>query len=274
MVDLSEKRVAMCLSSGFFGFFAHCGFMQASDRLGIKPVAITGCSAGALLGALWASGLPSDEIRQIILRTRLRDLLDPPPLKTLIERPFGIAGGQKMENTLERALPVSKFEECPIPFAVTTFDLNDGALRTIDSGPLAPAVRASASLPGMFSPAEIDGHLYWDGAVAEKAPLRPLLDRDDVDVIVVCYLARPDQAGPPRSFMAGLRRALDALVYASDRRNIAEARERGVKILVVAPVVTRCGPHKLSEGKTIIDQAEQETLRILTDDDFGCEVLS
>lgn len=274
MVDLNDKRVAICLSSGFFGFYAHCGFMQAVTSLGISPIAITGCSAGALLGALWASGLPEDGIRRTILKTSLSNLVDIPSLKALMERPFGLARGRRMERALSEALPISSFEECPIPFAVTTFDLNEGALRIIDSGPLAPAVRASASLPGMFGPAEIDGHLCWDGAVAEKAPIRPLLKRNDFDVIVVCYLARPDPTGPPRSLMAGIRRALDALVYDSDRRTVAEAREGGAEILVVAPVVTRCGPHKLSQGGTIIDQAERETLRIFREEDFGCEELS
>jgi hypothetical protein len=74
--------------------------------------------------------------------------------------------------------------------------------------------------------------------------------------------------------MAAIRRALDALVYASDRRTVAAAREAGKEVLVVAPVVTRCGPHKLSEGPNIIDQAERETLRIFADGDFGCEELS
>ena len=274
MLDLSQRKVAICLSSGFFGFYAHCGFMQAANRLGIKPVAITGCSAGALLGALWATGLPEETIRSTVLASSVRDILDPPSIRELTIGPMGLASGRRMERMLDRALTVHSFEECSIPFAVTAFDLSDGELKVIDSGPLARGVRASASLPGLFCATEINGHLYWDGAVAEKAPMAPIISRDDVDTVIVSYLARPDGSGTPRSFMASIRRAIDALVYASDRRTVAEARRRGLEVIVVAPKVTRCGPLKMGEGPTIVEQAERETMRIFSEEDFGCQELS
>ncbi len=272
--DLRGKRVGICLSSGFFGFYAHYGFMRAVTQLGIRPRAIAGCSAGALLGSLWASGLPAHEIETVLKSVGLRDLIAPPRLGEIIGRPVGLISGRRLEAMVKKVLPVETFEQCTIPLAVTTFDLNDSKLKVLDSGPLASAVRASASLPGMFSPARIDGHLCWDGAVAEKAPIESLVRRGDLDVLLVCYLARPINSGPPRTLMAGIRRALDSLVYASDRQAIARSREQGLKILVVAPQVPRCGPYKLSQGRSIMATAEAETRRIFDQGDFGCEVLS
>jgi NTE family protein len=273
-MNLEGRRVGLCLSSGYFGFFAHCGCIEALDRLGVAPVMITGCSAGALTGALWASGLSVAEVRRVLLDVGPRDLLDPPRLRELAMLPFGAVSGRRMERTLERVLPVKKFEDCPTPLAVTTFDLALGRARHLSSGPLARGVRASASLPGMFLPADVDGHPCWDGGVAVKAPIAPLLARDDLDTIVVCHLHRDVHARPPRTLAASLRLALDSLVYASDRRAVAEARACGLVVVVVAPRVPPCGPHRLHRGAEIAAAAAHETERILAEGDFGSAELA
>jgi NTE family protein len=273
-MDLRKRHVGICLSSGLFGFFAHEGFKQAIDELGVVPRALTGCSAGALLGGLWAAGLEADKIRETILEVGLRELIDLPRPRELLSGPFGIARGRAMEQRLAQVLPVQRFEECPIPFAVAAFDLALAKLKIIDRGPLARGIRASASLPGLFLPTSIDGHPCWDGALAEKAPLASLVDREDIDTILICSLAREGRALPPKSFVGCFRLALDAMVFESDRVKLREARKRGKEIFVIAPKVPRCGPLKMREGPRIIEIARDETLRIIETEDFGCEELS
>lgn len=268
---IRDKRTAICLSSGFFGFYAHCGFMKAIDELNISPVALSGCSAGALVGALWASGLSHEKIEEEVLAVRLGDLVEPPSLKTLLRGPFGFLTGNRFESLLERVLPVRTFEECEIPCAVTTFDLEKAELKSIHSGHMARAVRASASLPGMFKPTLIDDNLCWDGAVAEKVPLDSLFDLAEIDAVIVCYLARPNHNGAPNSIVGGMKTALNTMIYEIDQRNLDEIRAKGVDVYVVAPEVPRCGPHKLSQGKNIVEIARQETHRILSTGDFGCK---
>lgn len=274
MVELRNRRVGLCLSSGFFGYYAHCGFMRAIKSLEVEPRAVTGCSAGAILGGLWASGLSVEQVEDVLFAVGPRDLLDPPRIGDLRRGIAGAVSGQRLERMLEGALAVSTFERCPIPFAATTFDLADGTLRVIDSGSLARGIRASASLPGMFVPATVDGHPCWDGAVMQKTPLGPLMARDDLDVVVVCYLARPVAELPPRSFRAGIRLALDTLIYQADRQLLTAARAQGLEVVVVAPDVPRCGPHRMGMGREIARVAESETLRILQDETFGCPELA
>lgn len=270
---MRSRRVGVCLSSGYFGFYAHAGFVRAAARLGIAPAAISGCSAGAIVGALWAAGLDPDEIRDAVLSAGARELLDPPSPAQLLGAPFGVASGRRLEALLERLLPVATFEACPVPLAVTTFDLDAGCARTIDSGPLARGVRASSSLPGLLCPTPVDGHLLWDGAVMEKAPVRALARRGDLEVILVCYLPRPVE-GPPRSIVAGLHRAIDALVFEADRRAVAEARASGIEVVVVSPDVPRCAPHRMGEGPRIVEVAERETARRLEAGELGSRELS
>jgi NTE family protein len=268
MNELLSERIGICLSSGYFGYYAHCGVMQAIKEAGIRPVAISGCSAGAVVGALWASGLEDDAIERTLLSAGWNLLLDPPPFSRLLAAPGGFVRGRRFERALAEALPVSTFEECPIALSVITFDLNVGRLRVIDTGPLARAVRASSSLPGMFSPTPIDGHLCWDGAVAEKTPIRPLVDRDDVDTVLVCALPRPARALPPKTIVGGLRTALDAVIIELDRARIEKARERGKNVIVISPAVPPSGPSKMSQGARIIEVARRETRRILAEGDF------
>lgn len=272
-MKFAERNIGLCLSSGLFGFYAHCGFMKAMEEQGMKPRAITGSSAGAILGGLWAAGLSAASIESILLDVGVRDFLDPPPLRELLNGPFALTRGKRIEKKLEAYLPVQRFEQCPIPFAVNVFDLATAELRIVDQGPLARGIRASASLPGLLQPTMLDGHPCWDGAISEKIPIAPLLKRDDIDLIVICYLARKERELPPRSFMGGMRLALDTLVYESDRAKLRQALETGIEVVVIAPEVPRCGPHKMHEGARIIELARNETRRILEEEDFGCEEL-
>jgi predicted acylesterase/phospholipase RssA len=156
---------------------------------------------------------------------------------------------------------------------VTVYDLEDRRLRVVDSGPLAPAVRASCSMPGMFMPAEVDGRASWDGGIVEKVPLAPLASRADVDTILVSFLRHVPPRGLPGSVMAGLREVIHSLVHPSDQRTADEIRSRGKEVLVIAPDVPACGPFRLASGREIVEAAREDTLRILEAERFGCPEL-
>ena len=269
MFDFDSQKIGVCLSSGYFGFYAHCGIMKALRETGLRPAAITGCSAGAVVGALWASGLAVEEVERVLLTADWRLLVDPPSFSRLIAAPFGFVKGHKFETSLTDSLPVHRVEDCPIPFATTTFDLEEGRLKVIKSGSLARAVRASASLPAMFGPVPVEGHLCWDGAVVEKIALRPMMEMEGIDTILLCYLPRPRPDGVPRSIVGGLRLALDRVIGELDRERVAIARAEGMEIFVISPEVPRSGPHRMGEGASIIDIARQETRRILVEQDFS-----
>jgi NTE family protein len=74
--DSPTRRTAIVLSAGYFGFFAHAGFMRAVEELGIDYCAISGSSAGAIVAALHASGVPAQEIIDLLLSVKRRDFWD------------------------------------------------------------------------------------------------------------------------------------------------------------------------------------------------------
>jgi len=271
VTELFEKRVGICLGSGYFGFFAHAGFALAMEEIGVTPVAVAGCSAGALAGSFWAAGMRAADVAGLLCSIRLRDFLDLPLPWEIWTTPGGLIRGARFECLLERHLPVDSFEDCRWPFAATVFDIDERRLRIIDSGPLAPAVRASCSMPGMFAPARVDGHLCWDGGTVEKVPVASLADRPDVDAIIVAYVSRSPSR--PSTVAAGLRAALHTLINPADQRAVDLARNRGKEVIVVAPASPASGPFRLSRGREIVDLARRDTLRILEEKDFGCPEL-
>lgn len=161
---LGQGPFGLTLSSGFFGFYAHAGLIQALDERNLTPARISGSSAGALVGAAWAAGLDPQDLKRVLLRLKRKDFWDPAP-------GFGLLQGDKFRHLLEGLLPVSRFEQTRIPVAVSVFHIPSRTTRVLDGGPLAPAIQASCCVPLMFHPTAIDGQAHWDGGILDRPGL-------------------------------------------------------------------------------------------------------
>jgi len=164
---LEEGPFALAMSSGFFGFFAHAGFVSVLEEEGLCPVRVAGSSAGALVGAAWASGLGAAALADELLSLSRPDFWDPSPGP-------GLLRGGLFRRRLEALLPVSTFEACPTPFGVSVFDVLARRTRVIDRGPLVPAVQASCAVPLMFHPVWIEGRPLLDGGLLDRPGLSSL----------------------------------------------------------------------------------------------------
>src|SRR5688572_18441413 len=91
---LSEKPFAITLSAGFFGFFAHAGVMTVLEDAGLLPIRVSGASAGALVGGIWASGANATTIRDELLRLRRDDFWDMRP-------GLGLLAGRLFQSRVE-----------------------------------------------------------------------------------------------------------------------------------------------------------------------------
>jgi predicted acylesterase/phospholipase RssA len=279
---LRERRVGLALASGFFGFHHHAGVLLALAELGIRPAKVTGNSAGALVGSLYAAGLAPEEIRDLLLSVRRGDFWD--PCWPLGRTGFGLLAGHRFAATLAEALPVHSFDRCRVFFSAGVYDLEDGRVRHLDDGPLIPAVLASCAVPYLFCPVEIGGRRYWDGGFGEKTPLVPLLRCEDVDAVVVSYLP-PRGAGPERE--SGWRRFVPPLssLAASipemerverDREVVRLLREKGIDVLVLAPERVALGPFSLHRAPEALRRGRLGARAILESNDeslLGHELL-
>jgi len=161
---LAEGPYTLAMSSGFFGFFAHAGVVSVLEDAGLPPARVCGSSAGALVGGLWAAGLPAARIREELLALRREHFWDVRP-------GLGLLRGALFRRRLEALAPAATFEACRVPFAASVFDLLARRTTVLRGGALAPAIHASCALPVLFQPVRIDGRLYLDGGVLDRPGL-------------------------------------------------------------------------------------------------------
>lgn len=144
---LAEAPFGLAMSSGFFGFFAHTGMMSALLDAGLAPVRVTGSSAGALVGGLWAAGLDFSNARAA-LEGLTRDAFWDPALG------LGFLRGKKFRALLESLLPAPAFRQTRVPFAASVYDPLARKTVVLTEGALAPAIHASCAVPVLFHPVD------------------------------------------------------------------------------------------------------------------------
>lgn len=162
--QLAAEPFTLAMSSGFFGFYAHCGVLAALEEAHLTPIAVRGSSAGAMITGLWAAGLGALTIAKELTALKRQDFWDPRP-------GLGLLRGQLFDEHLRRMLPVADFAACRVPFRASVFDVLARRTVVVDSGDLAAAIRASCALPFMFQPVWIKGRPYLDGGILDRPGL-------------------------------------------------------------------------------------------------------
>lgn len=193
-----KLRIGVVLSSGGGrGVFAHTGFMQAIDHLQIEVTAIAGCSAGALVGGIYASGTDLQQWAATIANIKPSDYWTPDVWwrvlwKMIVHRGRGYTGISDNRTALDlirRHLAVKTFSECRIPFYCLAFNLSQGSKTFFDFGELAPRIMASAAIPMLYRPVEIEGEWFSDGAAIELAPTDAVCCKQKLDILIVHHTA-------------------------------------------------------------------------------------
>lgn len=167
---MSDKKfkTGLVLSGGGARGFAHLGVLQALNESGIYPEIISGTSAGAIIGSLYADGnKPYDILNLFKQNSRLDYFSLTMPKEGLLQ----ITGLIKI---LQENLKAKTFEELKIPLFVSATDLNNGRIVYFSEGDLLRPVIASASIPVLFKPLLIDKILYVDGGVMDNLPIDPI----------------------------------------------------------------------------------------------------
>ncbi|MBW7472253.1 patatin-like phospholipase family protein [Marinobacter sp. F4218] len=206
-----RPRVGLVLSGGGAKGMAHVGVLRVLEEMNIPVDVVVGTSAGSAVGALYASGMPIEDIEsRFIEMDWLSSFQDDPgrvykPVRRKSEEvrlPLtpgiglradglhvggGIIAGQNLGfilNELTRsAALVEDFDRLAIPFRAVATDLETGEQVVIGQGNLAEAIRASMSIPGVYAPVQRDGRLLVDGGVANNLPVSVARDMG-ADVII------------------------------------------------------------------------------------------
>ncbi|TXE14661.1 patatin-like phospholipase family protein [Algoriphagus aquimarinus] len=194
------KSVSLVLSSGGARGLAHVGVIEELEKRGYHIAEIAGCSAGALVGGMYAAG-KMDEFKDWICHL---DRLDVFSLMDFTFSSRGFIKGEKVYNALKKVVKDCQIEDLNIPFYCNAVDYISGKEVIFREGSLYTAIRASGSIPTVFQPARHHRYELVDGGVLNPVPLS-LLRKSDENMIVVVGLNAGDSelVVPPKKDSTG-----------------------------------------------------------------------
>ncbi len=234
--QLLLKPVPLALSAGFFGFFAHLGFIEALKEEGIEISLISGSSAGALVGAIIGSGIKTEDALKLLTEVPVKDIWDPG---------FGLGylKWTKVEDMLAEALH-PRLETLSTKIAVSVFELKTFKTKVFTEGATAPIIRASCTPPFLVHPAKIDGKRYFDGGIFDKSAV----------------LGIPEDTPFVSHFL---------MSHLADKKwdyNHALKKKRKNQLMISFPDLVKINPSNLADGYRAFDKCYENTLKFLNSD--------
>jgi len=168
-----EPTIGLALSGGGVKASAHVGELKYFQEIGVKPKVFSGSSAGALVGAFTAAGLAPEEMLEFFKSTSIFKA------SNFAWRKPAWIDSNKFEGTLREFFPEDSFDALKYPLHVSVTDITNGLTKVFSKGPLIKILMASSAYPVVFSPIEMDGILYADGAILNNFPVEPLQGKCD-----------------------------------------------------------------------------------------------
>jgi NTE family protein len=167
-------HTGVVLSGGGVRGFAHLGLLQALEELNIKPDALSGVSAGAIVGALYAAGHSPQTIRDILKKNSYFGW------SSFLLNKDGLFSMKALRKVLQTYIPDNSFESLHKKLFITATDFANNEAITFSKGSLIDTVIASAAVPAIFEPVKIGDHLLVDGGLLNNFPVEPLENKCDL----------------------------------------------------------------------------------------------
>ncbi len=195
----SRPRLGLALGSGAARGLAHIGVLKVLEEAEIPIDIIAGTSMGALIGAMYAAGVPINHMEKAALEIDWRSmakLLDP------VLPTSGLTDSKKLVSFMAELLPARDFEDLNRPMAVTATDINTGEAVIIKQGNLLEALRAGLAFPGIFSPVRFGQRFLVDGGLCKPIPTDVARHLGADKVIGVCTIPAVNKQTPETSLPA------------------------------------------------------------------------
>jgi NTE family protein len=235
-------KIGLALGGGGAKGLAHITMLEVFDELNIRPHCMAGTSIGAVVGALYASGLKARQIREgvqsmIISKgdsfkaaLKKKDVLRWLQFMDLEFKGHAIFKGDRFIEFLFSAMDVATFEALDIPLRIVATDFWASRQVVLEKGELLPAVKASMALPGVFTPVTINDRVLIDGGGVNPVPHDLLLDCDAV--VAIDVMGTPQDEGTK---MPGLFRTVLTTFDIMQNSIIEEKRQKHPPAIYIKP---------------------------------------
>lgn len=204
-------KFGIALSGGGARGIVHIGVLEALHKYGIRPEIISGASAGALVGAFYASGMEPLEILEVVKSNKMVKMFKwQLPSNGLIDI-------KKIVSLLESCIGPDDFSNLKKPFYCSVVNLNSGQSEIKSEGKLFQWVLASASIPVIFEPQIIDGNTYVDGGLLNNLPVDCI--RDQCRILIGVHV---NHNGPEES-ISGIKAIAERTLRLAMGQNVRES---------------------------------------------------
>lgn len=181
-IKTKAKKVGLALSGGGALGYAHIGFLQAMKEYKFDVDVVSGTSMGSIIGALYSAGYSPMEILELVDKENMNKFLNVVKLNSRFYK--GFFNHEKLSNVLSRTIPHNDFSKLNKKFYCCVTDFNQATYKFVGEGNLLKEyVMASASIPIVYEPMEVEGEQYIDGGVMQNLPVEPLIN-EKCDLII------------------------------------------------------------------------------------------
>ena len=241
-----KKKLGICLSGGGTRGIAHIGVLKALEENGIIPEYISGASAGALVGSLYAAEYSPAEILEIFKESSLAKLFK------LTIPTGGLIDNSYIDDMLMEYIPDDSFEGLKKQLFISITNLSKGYSEVVGKGPLHEVVVTSTSIPILFNYREINGDIYADGGVLNNLPIEPL--EKECDVIIGVNVSPISKIDEFSGIMDVAYRTLDLAMWSnvSSRLNRCD--------IVIEPNAENYGYFELKKADEIFEEGYKSTI--------------
>jgi NTE family protein len=228
----------LALSGGGARGISHLGVLEAMSEYGLHPSHISGTSAGAIIGALYAAGNEPWEILRFILKTKLFKFFKPDISFT------GLLRIEATEKLYELLLKENSFESLTIPLTVSATDIERGETVYFSEGELIKPLQAASCVPVLFAPVEIGGRYFVDGGILNNMPVEPLEGKYDYVIGV------HSNALSANLKVASIRQMVERSLHLAINVNVEE-RKRKCSFFIEPPKMAFFGVYDVAKAQEI-----------------------
>jgi NTE family protein len=242
-------KVGLALSGGGARGISHIGVLKALQEAHIPIHRLSGTSAGAIVGALFAAGHAPDAILQMITSTNLFWILRPALSRG------GLLKLEALAEIMQKYLPDNTFEGLKLPLTVGATDFVQGTTRYFETGPLIRPILAACSIPVVFEPINIQGHMYVDGGLLDNLPTTPLEGR--VDYIIGSHCNPIDGNFDIKNVKKVMERSLLMAINGNTQKS-----KEACHVLIEPPGLAQYSGFELKKAEAIFSLGYEEGKRM------------
>lgn len=280
-----RPRIGLVLGGGGAAGIAHVGVLKILEQQGVPIDVIAGTSMGAIVGSLYAAGYRAEELEKVVKELDWPGLFEDQQAREMqsfqlkrdnagffntaevgikdksLKLPDGLVSGQKLmfelRRLLERVAQVEDFDRLPIPFRAIATDIETGEQVVLRKGNLATAVRASMSIPGVFSPITIDNRVLVDGFVSNNVPV-DVAKQMGADILIVVSL--PYKFEKREQLNSAVAVTVQAMQFLTAKNSLPQLKGLSAPNIVIEPDLKDIGSLSFNRVRETIPIGEKAAL--------------